>query len=137
VRAFIDTNVFIYAAGAPHPYKEPCREILRKVGAGSLDGTTNAEVLQELLYVLGRRTERKIARSVVENVIKLIPDLLSIGAPELELAAQLLEKHETLSARDVVHIASMRLHGIRNVVSFDRHFDGVDGIRRLEPGVDV
>ena len=33
---FLDVNVFMYAAGAPHPYKEPCVRILADLETGIL-----------------------------------------------------------------------------------------------------
>lgn len=38
------------------------------------------------------------------------------------------------SARDLVHIACMRQHGLDRILSFDRDFDGLPGISRVEPG---
>lgn len=36
-----------------------------------------------------------------------------------------------LSARDAIHIAIMRQHGIDAILSFDRGFDAIPGILRL------
>lgn len=35
---FIDTAVIMYAAGGDHPLREPCRDMLRAVVDGRLDG---------------------------------------------------------------------------------------------------
>jgi uncharacterized protein len=48
-------------------------------------------------------------------------------------AKDLLYAHPRLSARDALHVAVMRRHEITEIVSFDRGFDAVNGIRRL-PG---
>jgi len=47
---FIDTHIPIYAAGRPHPLREPCVEILSLVVATPHRFVTNAEVFQELLH---------------------------------------------------------------------------------------
>ncbi|MFQ5614177.1 MAG: hypothetical protein ACE5H9_18805 [Anaerolineae bacterium] len=47
---FLDANIFMYAAGAPHNYKEPCVRILADVEMGALAAAVNTEVFQELLY---------------------------------------------------------------------------------------
>lgn len=47
---FVDTNIFIYASGAPSPYKKPAEEILIKIAKNQLKAVTNSEVLQEILY---------------------------------------------------------------------------------------
>ncbi len=52
MRVFLDTNVFLYAAGRAHPERDACASVLRRVADGSLDATVNTEVIQEILYVL-------------------------------------------------------------------------------------
>ena len=36
-RVFLDTNVFLYAAGGEHPLKAPCGDILTRAANGDLD----------------------------------------------------------------------------------------------------
>ena len=47
---FLDVNVFMYAAGASHPYKSPCLRTLADVETRLLSAVINTEILQELLY---------------------------------------------------------------------------------------
>ena len=46
VPVFLDTNVFLYAAGGEHVLREPCRRILRNVV--DIDAITSSEVVQEI-----------------------------------------------------------------------------------------
>ena len=68
-RFLYDTSIFVYALGGEHPYKEPCREIVRKAAAGDLQGEASADLLQELTHQRARRTGNRLgaakaARSV-------------------------------------------------------------------------
>jgi predicted nucleic acid-binding protein len=47
---FIDTNIFMYAAGKPHKFKEPCVSLLSRVQSGELKAAIDTEVFQEILY---------------------------------------------------------------------------------------
>ncbi|MGE5572841.1 MAG: hypothetical protein ACM3ZU_07460 [Bacteroidota bacterium] len=47
---FIDTNVPMFAAGHPHPYREAARDTIRGIVSGHIDPVTDSEVLQENLY---------------------------------------------------------------------------------------
>ena len=47
---FIDTNIFMYAAGKPHEFKDPCVDILSRVQSGEFNAAIDTEVLQEILY---------------------------------------------------------------------------------------
>lgn len=47
---FVDTNVFIYAVGRPHPLRDPAREFFAKCIRERVQLCTSAEVLQELVH---------------------------------------------------------------------------------------
>ena len=72
---FVDTNVFIYSAGAEHPHKHPSRRFIFRVARGEVDAFTSAEVLQEILHrykAIQRLDEGReiyyLVRKVVRNV---------------------------------------------------------------------
>ena len=130
---FLDTNVFLYAAGTPHALREPCRAVLERVAAGTLHAITSAEVVQELLYVLARKGRREDAVRLAASVIDLCPDILPVTGADVRAAGELLKASATLSVRDAVHVATMRNNGLYTLVSADQHFDGVRGIKRLSP----
>ena len=46
----IDSNVFMYAAGAAHTNKASSVAFLEAVARGKIDAATDAEVLQEILH---------------------------------------------------------------------------------------
>ena len=83
MQVFLDTNVFLYAAGASHLLREPCAKLpcaklLRRVADGSLDATINSEVVQEVLYLLTRRGRRDDALKLAGHLTSLFPDLLAV-----------------------------------------------------------
>jgi predicted nucleic acid-binding protein len=55
-RFLYDTSIFVYALGGDHPYREPCREIVRRDAAGDLQGEASCDLLQELVHQRTRRT---------------------------------------------------------------------------------
>ena len=134
MRAFLDTNVFLYAAGTAHPEKDACVHVLRRVADGSLEATTNSEVVQEVLYVLVRRGRREDGMALARRVAALFPDLLPVTRDDALGACDLLERYPKLSVRDAVHAASMIRNGIKRVISVDGDFDQIREIRRIEPG---
>ena len=56
---FVDTNVFMYAVGRPHPLRSRARDFFNEAVLNSQPLCTSAEVLQELMhaYLPVRRTE--------------------------------------------------------------------------------
>ena len=43
----VDTTVLVYAVGADHPLREPCRAVVSGVESGRLTASTTIEVIQE------------------------------------------------------------------------------------------
>jgi predicted nucleic acid-binding protein len=63
----------------------------------------------------------------------IVPVVLSITAEDTDGARALLASVSALSSRDALHLAVMRRAGIRQIVSFDKGFDHVRGVRRIQP----
>lgn len=130
---FLDTNVFLYAAGGDHPFRKPCQGILRRVAEGDLKATTSSEVVQEILYVLSRRGFRDQAIALSRNITGVFPTMLEVGGREMSLACDLLESNPELPPRDAVHAATMITHEVLTIVTADPHFDRLARITRIAP----
>ena len=134
MRTFLDTNVFLYAAGGAHRQRDACAKVLRKVADGSLDATVDSEVIQEILYVLSRRGRREDAVTLARYVASLFPDLLPVTRADTLGACDLIRRYPRLSVRDAIHAATMLRNGLRQLISVDEDFDQIPEIRRVEPG---
>ena len=133
MRVFVDTNVFLYAAGRAHPKRDACARVLRKVAEGSLDATVNSEVLQEILYVLSRRGRREDGVALARNVAALFPELLSVTREDMDMAFELALRHPLLPVRDAVHAGTMLRGGLKRVISVDEDLDQIPEIERVDP----
>lgn len=131
--AFLDANVFLYAAGADGPYREPCIALLRAVESGQCAAATSTEVVQEVLHVVARRAGAEVAATAAESVLGLVSVVLPVERSDLERACALLRKHPGLPVRDAVHAATLRRAGIDVIVSADKHFDQVTQVQRVDP----
>jgi predicted nucleic acid-binding protein len=133
MRVLLDTNIFLYAAGASHPRRDPCAKVLRRVAEGTLEATVDSEVVQEILYVLTRRGRGRDALTLARHVTSLFPDLLPVTRDDLLGACDLLQQYPRLSVRDAVHAATMVRNGLKTIVSVDPDFDQLAQIQRLAP----
>lgn len=128
---FVDANVPMYLVGAPHPNKERARRLLGELIDDGQRLVTDAEVLQEILHrftAIDRRDAIGPAWQVIEAVVD---EVLPIYPGDVDRARLLVESDPRVGARDALHVAVMRAHGIDRVFSFDRHFDAVAGLARL------
>lgn len=133
MKVFIDVNIVMYAAGGPHAHREPSARLLERIVHGEVEAVSDTEILQEVLYRFWRLNQIKVAVKMIDQVVQLIPALLPIEASDGILAASLLSQHPQIEPRDAVHAAVMLRHRITHLYSYDRHFDAIPGLTRLEP----
>ena len=117
---FVDTNVFMYAVGKPHPLKTRAREFFSNSLAGAKPLCASAEVLQELMHAylpVGRYDELEDAIALISEVgVEVWP----LEEADVTLARQLHDQHPTLGARDLCHLASCRRRGVSEIMTFDK-----------------
>ena len=130
---FIDTAVLMYAAGGAHPLRDPCRAVLRRVSDGHLEAVISAEVVQEILHRFTRIGRRADGAALTNAALDLFAPVLPITHALMRRLPALIEEHPSLAARDLVHVATCLAEGITDIVSPDRGFDTVQGIRRIDP----
>ena len=129
----LDANVFVYAVSRPDPYREPSRRIMRALLEGSHQYLTDAEALQEILHVYGRRDCREQGVRLVETLIDAELHIIPIGTAEIATAARLLREYPRVDTRDAIHAAVVQLHGLEGVVSANREFDVTRRVTRFDP----
>jgi predicted nucleic acid-binding protein len=134
-RVFIDVNVPMYAAGKPHAYRDASIWVLEQIVEDQLDAVIDTEIIQEVLYRFGAVRQWTTASRMAENLLELMPNIYPITPDDASMAIQLFEQYgpQGVKARDVIHVAVMKNHGMTQIISTDRHFDQVDGITRLDP----
>ena len=117
---FVDSNVFIYAVGRPHPLKENARKFFLESSHSGRRLVTSAEVLQELIHVylpVGRLDCMDAAFNLVERRTDTI---FPVTSETVMYARNLIDKHPELSGRDLVHLSTCQLHKIPDMMTFDR-----------------
>jgi uncharacterized protein len=130
----VDSNVFMYAAGVEHPHKAPSLAVVEGIAAGEVEAAVDADVLQEILHryrAIGRWDD---GQRVYDLVRKIVPEVIPITADDTDAARELMEAHGGLSARDALHAAVCLTRGEGLMCSYDRDFDGIGGLTRIEPG---
>lgn len=60
----LDTTVLVYAKGADHRFREPCRDLIAAVAADRIEATTTPEVIQEFVHIRARRRGRNDAATL-------------------------------------------------------------------------
>jgi predicted nucleic acid-binding protein len=129
----LDTTVLVYAKGAEHPLREPCRELIAAIADGRLGATTTPEAIQELAHVRARRRGRTDAAILARDYAALLAPLITVDGEDLTRGLELFERHEALGAFDAVLAAAAIAREAVALVSADRAFASIPGLRHLAP----
>ena len=127
---FIDSNIPMYLVGGPHPNKQRAKELLDECFDSDKRLVSDVEVLQEIMHryvAIGRREAIQPAFDVLSGIVD---EFFSLDAGILESAKNIVLS-TALTARDSLHVAVMRHHGIDQILTFDGDFDIVTDISRL------
>ena len=135
---YLDTNVFVYAIENHLKYGKVCKKILEDIEAGKLKVSSSVLVLVELINVITKlnkilRKERKKILDIKENT----EAVLSLPITWIDLDFLIIEKASEYSFEingvDYIHIASMEVNSITEILSADKDLDKVKLIKRVDP----
>lgn len=122
---FVDTNVFMYAVGRDHPLRDPARAFFTDAAHARTPLVTSAEVLQELAHAYLARMRQETLEAALALVSRSTADVWPLESGDVMLALRLRERHPTLQARDLCHLASCRRRGVRAIKTFDQTLHAV------------
>jgi predicted nucleic acid-binding protein len=129
----LDTTVLVYAKGAEHPLRNPCRELVGAITDGEVQATTSVEVIQEFAHVRARRRGRHDAAATARDYAELLSPLLSVTREHLLQGLALFERSERLGAFDSVLLAAAAGSGATALVSADTAFAEIGDITHIFP----
>jgi len=129
----LDTTVLVYAKGGDHPLRQPCMALLEAVAAGLIEATTTPEVIHEFVHVRARRRSRGDAADLGHAFAELLSPLLIIDERHLTAGLELFRRLTSLGAFDAVLAATAIDSEAQAIVSADRTFSRVPGLRHLAP----
>jgi uncharacterized protein len=121
----------MYLVGATHPHKTDAQLLLERLIASGQRLVTDAEVIQEILHRYAAINRRDAIGPAVGLILDIVDEVLAIEKSDVLRAAEIVENRTFLSARDAVHIAIMKRHGIASIMSFDSGFDRWPGLKRI------
>ena len=128
----LDTTVLVYAVGADHELREPCRKVIAAVAAGDVQATTTAEVLQEFAHVRARRRDRTDAAVLTGHYLDLLRPLAVADEADVRAGLELFQARSALGSFDAL-LAAVALRLGATLVSADRAFADVPLVAHAFP----
>ncbi|MGM7698867.1 type II toxin-antitoxin system VapC family toxin [Microbacterium sp. A84] len=127
----VDATVVLHSLGEVEPHRSRCRAFLRELWSGTGRAYASTEMVQEVVFHRMRRTGQAQAVADARDIARYLI-ILNFDHEVLETALALIESTE-VRGRDAVHAATALAYGIETIASSDPAFDGIPGLRRLDP----
>lgn len=134
---FVDTNFFIRLFAEDDERKtRACKRFLQAVQQGHDEITISESIFSEIAYVLSSSDLYGLSNS--ETAARMAPVLATRGlhVPNRRTYSRALEifsGNQRLDIEDALSVAHMERLGITEIVSYDRDFDRLPGVTRVEP----
>jgi predicted nucleic acid-binding protein len=134
-KAFVDTNILLYAHDATETVKQPIARAAISDLWRQRSGSLSTQVLQEFYVTATRRLPRPLTRSEAREVVDLYSAWPVVRIdPVVILAATRIEEEHQLSFWDALIVEAARLAGADRLLTEDLH-DGqvIEGVRIENP----
>jgi len=134
--SFLDSNILLRHLTNDDPGQgQACFALIQAVERGELTVWTSELVIAEVVFVLSNKNTYNLSREAIRDLLLPIINLRSLKLPHKRLYPRIFELYTSLPIDyiDAYHAALMERCGTTEVLSYDEHFDRVEGIRRREP----
>src|SRR5205085_1246781 len=122
------------AVGRDHPLREPARRVVVAIRDGVVDATTTTAVVQEFAHVFARRRSRAEAAAAARDHATLLAPLIGVEQEHVGTAIDIFERTPRLAAFDSFLAAAALAARAIALVSADRGYADVDGLRFVDLG---
>lgn len=136
---FLDTNVFIrFLTGDDEKKAEACYRLFQRVSRGEEVLMTCEAIVSEVVYVLAsQRAGYGLNHEDIRARLVPILTLRGLRIPQKQVYIDALNIYasSSLDFEDALAIAHMQQQGVSEIISYDKDFDSIPGIRRIEPEI--
>ena len=129
MKAFLDSCFLIYLNAMVDDERRLVEELFRRLLEEQL--FTNMLVVDEVLYISRKYgVSYETTLDFLKNTVLPYAEVLPVEEEDFKPVEKYLLKYG-LKPSDAIHLATMEKAGISNIVSEDREFDRVKGIKRI------
>ncbi|MEA3385356.1 MAG: PIN domain-containing protein [Thermodesulfobacteriota bacterium] len=131
---FLDTNIFIRFLTDDDPEKaDACEKTFKKAVKKEETLFTTDMVIAEIVWVL--ESFYKLPKNEVRDKIEKILNTTNLICPHknMILSALILYSEKNIDYIDAYNALIMKEKGIKELYSYDKHYDRIDWLTRLEP----
>lgn len=133
---FVDTNIFLRHLTNDHSEKaRACFELFKKAAQDEVSLVTADWVIAEIVYVMSGKKTYNLPPEEIKNRLKPILTIRSIKLDNKEVVMRTLDLYSQyqIDYPDCLGIAYLERQQLKEIYSYDQHFDQVEQVTRLEP----
>ena len=133
---FLDANIILRYLTNDDPDKAArCLALLQAADRGAAQLVTTEAIIAEVVYVLSSPRLYNLAPSRIRELLLPLIEIRGLKLESRQLYHDALDLYATqqIDFEDALAVAHMRALGVEQIVSYDRHFDRIAGIQRVEP----
>ena len=135
---YLDTNIIVYAIENHPKFGKECKKILKEIQNSRLEVGCSMLVLIELINVL-KKINKKLREDGGRNldIKKNIDAILSLPIIWFGIGIIVIKRASeydfSVTGIDYIHISTMELNSVNEIITADKDFDKVSIVRRLDP----
>ena len=135
---YLDTNVIIYAIANDEKYGKSCKNILLDIESKKIEVCASTLVLVEVINVLNNlnkilKKENKKELDIKKNIDSLLSLPIIWFNLDLFIIKRAAEYKYNIIGVDYLHLASMEINSVTQIISADKELDKVEFIKRIDP----
>lgn len=132
---YIDSNIFIYPViyGEKNKKASSAKKVLFDIAERKIEACTSTLTWDELVWVINKTLGKKIADMEGEKFLRF-PNLkmVDVDLGVIKEAQKILNKYDIVP-RDAIHAGCAIKNGAKKIITFDKDFDKVSGLKRIKP----
>jgi predicted nucleic acid-binding protein len=134
---FADANIFVRAVIGDAPVRKgACDKLFLQVDRGEVEIATCEAVITEIVYVLSSRSRYGLSHEEIRSRLGPLIRMRGLRLPGKHIyleALDLYASRPSLDFEDALCVAHMRQLGIDEILSYDKDFDRLPTVDRVEP----
>ena len=133
---FLDSNILLRHLTNDDPQRgRACLATIQAIERGELTVWTTDMVIAEVVFVLANKDTYNLGRETIRDLLLPLIELPGVKLPHKRLYRRVFELYTTrpIDYVDAYHVAHMERRGTTEVLSYDGHFDRIEGIKRVAP----
>ena len=128
MKAFIDTNIFIYAMELHPTYSEAASRILAMVDSGEIDGYTSSLVILEICWYLESRERLREMQEAIDLIKGSKIRIMESSLQDIKQAVKDKTEYAGIDLNDLINYNLMRRQGLDVIYTNDSHFQRLPGL---------